>query len=67
MVTDCNVPVHKKMIACFNVKTNDHADVIEITHHNNPRKILYYKNFKGGDIHLSPADNIRFNLVFELG
>ena len=55
------------MIACFNIKTNDHVDIVEITHHNNPRKIMYYKNFKMADFHLSPSDAIKLNLLFELG
>jgi len=55
------------MLLCFNVKSNDNIDITEITHHNNPRKVKYYKNFKLVNIHLSPGDSIKLNLLFELG
>jgi hypothetical protein len=55
------------MLLCFNVKANDHIDVTEVTHHNNPRKVKYFKNFKMAHFHLAPADSIKLNLLFELG
>ena len=61
-----NVPLMKKMLLCFNVKANDQIHISEITHHNNPRKVTYYKNFKMTDLHLAPAEAVKLNMIFEL-
>lgn len=50
----------------FNVKSNDHIVITEITHHNNPRKIKYHKNFKANNFELAPAETVKLNMIFEL-
>ena len=54
------------MLLCFNVKANDNLQINEITHHNNPRKVRYLKNFKMSNLQLSPSDSIKLNLLFML-
>ena len=38
----------------------------ELGHHNNPRKIRYYKNIRMSSTHLEPTQVLKLNMMFEL-
>ena len=54
------------MLLCFNIRANDHISVTEVTHHNNPRKVTYIKNFKMSQLQLAPSDSVKLNMLFML-
>lgn len=52
---DNNIPINKKTLLCFYIKSTENIVIKELGHHNNPRKIKYLKNIKMNDIRLAPS------------
>lgn len=63
---DNNIPINKKTLLSFYIKTNENVFIKELELHPSPRKIIYHKNVKMNNLYIVPGENLKVNLLFEL-
>lgn len=63
---DNNIPLNKKILLSFYIKTADNILIKELGHHNNPStaKIQYFKNVKMSNTELHVGENLKVSVVF---